>query len=157
MAALARGSQGIYVFNYFEVGREMPYLLKELDSVGTLERKDRSYAITFVDINIPGQSIPPALPKKLAPGESAEFRVFIGPKPAAGARGEVNLSIEPEKRGEPCGVQVKVNGQPTNPAKPAGPFKFDREAFQKDYNTISVTNSGRSPLAVTSVELSVRF
>jgi hypothetical protein len=157
MAALARGSQGIYVFNYFEVGREMPYLLKELDSIDTLERKDRSYPITFVDINVPGQSIPPALPKKLAPGESTEFRVFIGPKPVAGARGEVSVSIDPEKRGESCGVEVKVNGQPAGPVGPAGPFKFGREAFQKDYNTIGVTNSGQSPLAVTSVELSVRF
>ena len=67
------------------IGTRMPYLLKEIDSIDSLVGKDRSYMVTYADISIPGKPIPAALPKKLAPREAAEFKLFIGPKPLAGA------------------------------------------------------------------------
>lgn len=154
MAALARGSQGIYLFNYFDIGGKMPYLLKEMGSVDTLAEKDRSYVVTYVDINIPGQPIPSALPKKLAPGESAEFSMFIGPKPLSNARGEVQLTLAPENAGEDCVSRVALNEHA--PTEGAG-VAFSPDAFREGYNTIRVTNAGTSIMNVQGVELSLRF
>jgi len=157
MAALARGSQGIYVFNYFEVGSQMPYLFREMHSVEGLKGKDRTHVVTFVDINVPGKPIPPALPKKIAPGQSAEFRIFTGPKPIAGARGEISLGLAAGKPDQTPAARVTVNGKPTKPATKAGIFAFERDAFQEGYNAVGVANTGKAPLTVQRVELSVRF
>jgi hypothetical protein len=154
MAALARGSQGIYLFNYYEIPREHPDLLKEMGSVDTLVHKDRSYAVTYVDINVPNKDIPPALPRKLAPGESAEFSLFIGPKPLPSAHCEVQLTLVPEKPAEQCVAQVMLNGQ--SPAAGAG-YAFAPDAFREGYNTIRVTNAGTSAMTIDMVELSLRF
>jgi hypothetical protein len=154
MAALARGSQGIYLFNYFEIPREHPSLLKEMGSVDTLVDKDRSYAVTYVDINIPNKEIPPPLPRRLAPGESAEFSLFIGPKPLPSARCKVQLTLVPEKPAEKCIANVMLNGQ--SPAAGAG-FAFAPDAFREGYNKIRVSNAGTSIVNVRGVELSLRF
>ncbi len=154
-AALARGSQGIYVFNYFNVPTKMPNLLREMHSVDAMKGKDRGYAVTFVDINVPGKVISPALPKKLAPGCSADFRLFIGPKPIAGARGEVRLILAGDKPDDPCKAHVVVNGQPATPVKQS--FTFADETFREGYNTVCVANTGESAITVKSVELAVRF
>jgi hypothetical protein len=154
MAALARGSQGIYLFNYFDVGRSYPELLHEMHSVEAMRGKDRSYVVTFVDINVPGKPIPPALPRKLGPGESAEFRLFIGPKPIEGARGEVRLDLEAEGPGGQPAVEVTVNDRPTTPGEV---YSFARDAFCEGYNAIRVRNAGTSATTVRSVELAVLF
>lgn len=158
MAHLARGSQGIYVFNYFEgrseAGSELWQLFNEMASIDKLAGKDRSYVVTFVDINIPGKPIPPALPKRLAPNESAEFKLFIGPKPLPAAKGVVQLTIQPEKPQGPATAQVTLNGHPAATGKD---FAFSPEAFQDGDNTIRVTNAGSSPLRIECVELTVRF
>ncbi len=150
MAALARGSQGIYLFNYFDVGRQMPELLREMHSVDTLATKDRSYVVTFVDIHVPGKPIPAALPKTLAPGQSAEFRLFVGPQPLPEARGEAHLSLKPET----SKPQVTLND---HAAANDTQLTFSPAAFVDGYNTIRVTNTSPASLTVTSVELSVRF
>jgi hypothetical protein len=157
MEALARGSQGIYVFNYFEVGRAYPFLLREMGSIETLKDKDRSYCVTYADITLSGKPLPRALPQALAAGASGEFRLFIGPPPIEGARGEVSLDLAPDKAGEPCDARVAVNGKPTRPGAKAGLFAFDRDAFREGYNTVRVTNASTTALTVRSVELSVRF
>jgi len=157
MAALARGSQGIYLFNYFDVGSQYPYLLNEVHSIDALKGKDRSYVVTFVDIPLSDKPIPPALPKKLAPGTAAEFKLFVGPKPIAGARGEVELDVTSDNPDEVCVARVSVNGKPTKPAKKAGLFTFDRGAFENGYNTIRVANAGKAAITIKRVELSVRF
>ena len=154
MAALARGSQGIYVFNYFQVPSKMPGLLGEMHSVDAMRGKDRDYAITFVDINIPGHTIRPVLPKRLAPGDSAEFRLFIGPKPIAGARGEVHLMLSGAKPEDECQVRVEVNGRPTDRVKDC--FTFAGEAFREGYNSVRVANTGGA-MTVKSLVLAVRF
>jgi hypothetical protein len=158
IASLARGSQGIYLFNYMGIVQQdaenMPYLLKEMGSVDTLANKDRSYAVTYVDINVPGSGIPSALPRKLATGESAEFSLFIGPKPLARARGEVKLKFSPEKPGEKCMAAVALNGQSR---AAGGGFAFRSDAFRKGYNTIRVTNTAKTAMTIQTVELSLRF
>jgi len=154
MAALGRGSQGIYLFNYFDLGSRYPELLQELSSVEALRGKDRDYVVTFVDINVPGKRIPPALPKKLGPGESAEFRLFIGPEPIEGARGEVHLGLAAGEPNEPTAAEVLVNDQPTTAGEV---FSFAGSAFRDGHNVIRVRNGGASAITVRSVELCVRF
>jgi hypothetical protein len=154
MAALARGSQGIYLFNHFDLGREMPYLLSELHSIEAMKGKDRDYVVTFVDINVPGKRIPPSLPKKLAAGESAEFRLFIGPEPIPGARGEVHLRIADDQEHDETAPHVALNDRPIGTGTGV---EFSRDRFREGYNTIRVTNAGESAMTVEVVELSVRF
>jgi len=157
MAHLARGSQGIYVFNYFEgrseAGSELWQLFNEMASIEKLAARDRSYVVTFVDIAIPGKPIPPALPKRLAPKESAEFKLFVGPKPLPAAKGEVQLTLKPEKPKGGSAAQVTLNGHASSGSQPT----FGPEAFQDGYNTIRVTNAGTSPMTVERVELAVQF
>jgi len=153
MAALGRGSQGIYLFNHFDLGSRYPELLQQLSSIEALRGKDRNYAVTFVDINVPGKRIPPALPKKLGPGESAEFRLSIGPKPIEGARGEVHLGLAAAPD-EPIAAEVRVNDQPTTAGEV---FSFGRDALRDGYNVIRVRNGGASAVTVQRVELCVRF
>ncbi len=157
MEALARGSQGIYVFNYFEVGQQYPYLLKEMGSIETLKGKDRTYTVTYADIALSGKLLPPALPKNIAPGKSAEFKLFVGPKPMEGARGEIQLDLAAAKANEPCEVTVALNGKSASSGGKAGVFATDREAFQDGYNVVRITNTGKTELTVRSVELSVLF
>ncbi len=115
LAHLARGSQGIYLFNYFEsrseAGSALWQLFNEMGSPEALAKRDRSYVVTFVDIQVPGKPIPAALPKRLAAKESAQFRLFIGPKPRAGDLGEVRLTLQRENAGESCPVRVALNGK----------------------------------------------
>jgi hypothetical protein len=157
MAHLARGSHGIYLFNYFEgrseVGSELWQLFNEMHSIDALAKRDRSYVVTFVDISIPGKPIPPALPKRLAPNESADFKLFIGPEPLPGAKGEVQLTLKPEKPHERCVARAALNGHEPPGNRP----EFSPEMFQVGYNIIRVTNAGASPISVEGVELAVRF
>jgi hypothetical protein len=151
---LARGSQGIYLFNYFDVGGKKRYLLNEMGSVESLADKDRSYLVTFVDINIPGKPIPPALPKRLGPGESMEFSLFIGPKPLPNARGQVELTLRWEEPKQKRLTRVLLNGH--EPIEDAA-LVFASEAFREGYNAVRVANAGTSAMIVKSVELSLRF
>ncbi len=153
MAMLARGSQGVYVFNYFDTGRQMPYLLKEMHSIEVLQGKDRSYLVTYPDIHVPGKPIPAALPKRLDPGQAAEFRLFVGPQPLPGTRGEVRLDLAPAKAGEEAVAQVTLNGQPS---PSSGSFTFGPQAFRNGYNTVRVLNQGKTSLTVRCVEISLR-
>ncbi|MBI2298407.1 MAG: hypothetical protein HYU66_05545 [Armatimonadetes bacterium] len=151
LGALARGSQGLYLLNYVHT-RRVPSLLKELGAMDTLAGKDRTYVVTYTDISIPGQPLPAALPRTLAPGEAAEFELFIGPRPAAGTRGEVRLTLTPQTAGAACVAAVLLNGSP--PAAAAGRV-FDGAALRAGYNTIRVANAGASGMAVEGVELAL--
>jgi hypothetical protein len=153
MAALARGSQGLYLFNYFDVGSTMPFLLKEMHSVETLADKDRSYVVTFTDIHIPGVPIPPALPRRIPPGESAGFTLFTGPRPLTSSSGVVELTVAPLNGGAAPPVLVQLNGH----AGDRGPATFGSDAFLTGTNTVRITNPGSAAIAVERVELSIRF
>jgi len=168
MGALARGSQGIYLFNYFIFinnrneatetellsRKESVSLLKELDSIEALAARDRSYVVTYPDISIPGNPIRAVLPKNLASGQSTEFSLFIGPKPLASARGEVVLTLAPVKPGETCVAEVELNGQS---ALAGAGYAFGSAAFRKGDNVVRVANAGTSTMTVKSVILSLRF
>jgi len=133
IAALARGgvsfssqhlisdenkSDGIYLFNYMGLQQSKPFLFKELGSIGTLQGKNRSHVITYVDIEILRQPIPHALPKKLAPSASAEFRLHIGPKPE-GATGQVLLPSASKDRQNHPHLRLRSTATPlsSNPRR----------------------------------------
>lgn len=157
MAALARGSQGIYLFNYFDIGRAMPGLLKEMNSVETLQGKNRSYVVTYHDIHIPGVPLPRPLPRTLSPGESVEWNLYTGPRPIQGARGSVNLSARAETAEKAPSLRVQVNGLAAQELPEQGTFAFERDAFRDGNNTVSVTNASAEKITVECVELCVRF
>jgi hypothetical protein len=154
MGALARGSQGIYLFNYMNVGNSRPYLLKELGAVDTLASKDRSYLVTYTDIEIPNRPIAPALPKSLTPRKSATFPLYIGPKPSSDARAEITLTLKPEEPGRQCEAKVTLNGG--SPVRTRG-FEFPSNSFREGYNLIRIVNTGASTINVNGVELLLRF
>ena len=159
MAALGRGSQGIYLFNYFNFADQKnpallndSYLFKEMGSIESLLSKDRSYTITYVDIDLAGKPIPGLLPKKLLPNESADFSMFIGPKPLPSVRGKIYLRLSAERSGESCEARVTLNGQP-----PISDFTFGSAAFREGYNTVRVVNTGKSAMTAHTVKLSLQF
>ena len=119
-----------------------------------LATRDRSYAVTYRDISIPGNPIHAVLPESLTPGQSAEFSLFIGPRPLATARGEVALTLTPVTPGEACVAEVELNGQS---ALTGAGYAFASAAFRKGYNVVRVSNAGTSALTVKSVILSLRF
>jgi len=151
MNALARGSQGIYLFNYFNVGSEMPFLLNEMHSVEGLEGKDRTHTITWVDISAPALTIAPQLPRKIGSGQSADFKLYIGPAPRK-AYAEVRIGTNPEGI-----VHLYVNGHETTSTDKMGVFYMEESAFANGYNTIEVANSSETPIRVELVELAIRF
>lgn len=153
MAALARGSQGVYLFNYFDVGTAMPWLLREMHSVAALADKDRSYLMTYTDIAVPGRPIPASLPRTLPPGGSARFTLFTGPVPLPASIGSLELTLVSVKRGDAPRVQVRLNGQQAD----VGPGRFRPGAFRSGFNTVDLTNQGTADIRVELVELSVRF
>jgi uncharacterized lipoprotein YddW (UPF0748 family) len=154
MAALGRGSQGIYVFNWFGIPSTEAYLLREMQSMDSLADKDRSYLVTYTDIEMPAKPIPAALPKKLAPHESAGFSLYIGPKPLPSARCIVQLTLKSERPEKNCLTNVTLNGRPPIGA---GSFAFGPEALRDGYNTIRVANAGNSAIRIECVELSLQF
>jgi hypothetical protein len=153
MAMLSRGSQGVYLFNYFDVGTTMPGLLCEMHSAETLADKDRSYMVTYTDIAVPGRPIPAALPRTLAPGGSASFTLATGPVPLPAAIGEVELSLTSAKSSEAPHVESRLNGHEAD----RGPSRFGSSAFRSGFNTVELTNRGTANVRVERVELSVRF
>lgn len=159
MAALARGSDGIYLFNYMGLQHSKPFLFKELGSIETLQGKDRSYVLTYGDIAIPGQPISHALPKELAPSASGEFRLYIGPSPE-GATGQVLLTFSTESLADSYRPKVELNGHMTQFGHRekihTDTYRFDGSYFKAGYNTITVKNIGEKPL-IESVELVVQF
>jgi hypothetical protein len=89
----------------------------------------------------------------LRPSESAEFRLFIGPRPLPSAKGEVELTVKSEKAVEKPAVRVELNGS----AAQGGGLIFAAEVFRESYNAIRVGNASSSRITVERVELCVRF
>ena len=157
MAALARGSQGIYLFNYFDIGRAMPTLLEEMHSLEALRGKSRSYVVTYHDIHVPGAYHQRRLPQTPGPGAAVEWRIFVGPQPKQGARGQVQLGLRSDAPERTPSVQVEVNGIQAAALPAQGLFGIGRDTFRDGYNTVRVTNTGAGKVVIDMVELSVLF
>ncbi|MCA9411934.1 MAG: family 10 glycosylhydrolase [Candidatus Omnitrophica bacterium] len=153
LAMLSRGSQGIYLFNYFEVPSAYHDLLNELDSEEVLRQKNRTYEVTYTDIQIPGDPIPAHLPKTIGKHESAEFEIPIGPKPLPS---EVTLSVVYESTSDnPIYFPVKLNGDPVGRIDYTGRMPIDFRALTEGTNRFEIANGMDYPIVIKQVDLQI--
>jgi GH35 family endo-1,4-beta-xylanase len=151
---LARGSEGVYCFNLFEVPKASNYLLQELDSLPILRKQNRSYLVTYPDISIPNKPIPPELPRTIQPSESAEFQLYLvsssSPTDAVVGIGTVNGRIA-ETTVEVC--LENRHGEP----KPEKMQYEILDVVKKDgYYPVKITNHRATPLEIHSVMVDLR-
>ncbi len=116
--AYARGLEGVSAFNfvyYREHGsagrgpfREPPFhVFKHLGDPGWLARQPQHYILATV-WNVP--RVPRQLPKRLKPGQSAEFRLDMSP-PTGGWTKEGKLRIQSKEAMGEVGFTARFNGQ----------------------------------------------
>jgi hypothetical protein len=105
---LSRGADRIYLFNYMDSQTAMPdrenysTVLRECGRLDTLADKARRHVVTYSDTLAPGEASGAQLPKTLAAGQWAAFRLHVGPRLEKGA---VLLKLDGATIGE-----LRVNG-----------------------------------------------
>ena len=116
---MARGADRVYLFNYMDSLKPnpdmdfYPQVLRECGSLATLAGKPRRHVVTYSDTWAPGEAQGAQLPKTVAAGGWAAFRVHVGPK-LVDARlrmelpdaAEVHVNGAAEALGEPREVPV---------------------------------------------------
>ena len=148
---LARGSEGIYLFNPFDVPKASKGLLNELDSLPALQKQYRTHVLTYTDISIPGQPIPAQLPKTLAASESVEFTLYIASK--------ANLTLGVLKLGlnssdDPSShLKVYLQGQECPTFQGKGVYRIPSKALEKGHNTITVAYQDGDPVTIDSLQV----
>ncbi len=150
---LARGSEGIYLFNPFDIPKASRGLLNELDSLPTLQKQFRTHVLTYTDISIPGQPIPAQLPKTLAASESAEFTFYMAPKddPVLGIlKLGFNGPDDPSSQ-----LKVCLEGQECPTFQGRGAYRIPSKAFVSGHNTIKVANQGGDPVTIDSLQVEI--
>ncbi len=153
LAMLGRGSEGIYLFNYFEIPANHQHLLNELDREEALLKRPRTYTVTFTDIAIPGKPIPAPLPKTIGKKESAEFEIPIGPKPLPS---DVSLSVVYESTSDnPVYLPVTLSGDPIGRIDHTGKLAIDFRALKSGTNRIEITNGMDYPAVIKQVDLDI--
>jgi endo-1,4-beta-xylanase len=148
---LARGSEGIYLFNPFDVPKASKGLLVELDSLPSLLSQYRTHVLTYTDISIPGQPIPAQLPRTLAASESAEFRIHLAPMldpTLALLRLGFNSSTDPSSQ-----LKVSLQNQECPWFSGKGVYKVPSKAVSNGHNTIIVMNHGSTPVEIDSLRV----
>jgi hypothetical protein len=126
-AMLAKGADRVYLFNYMdrapEVMSQADYvgMMKECGSLERLAGQKRRFIVSYADTWAPGEAEGAQLPKTLAAGEWAAFRLPIGPKmKPAQLRMELDGCELDEVRlnGEPCRPTGHLEG--VKPGPPRG-------------------------------------
>lgn len=108
-AMLQRGADRVYLFNYMDSQTQMsgpenyPSLLRECGRLETLAGKHRRHVVTYADTWAPGEAAGSQLPRTLAAGEWASFRLHLGPRMT---RSLVRLELEDCEIGE-----LRLNGE----------------------------------------------
>lgn len=161
MSALARGSQGIYVFNH--MGKPGPWA-HEIGSPDTLQGKDRTYMVAYCDIKVAGGAHNAVLPKTInvptqGQPQSAAFRLHIGPKPEPGAKGQLRLTFNRAEDDFTPKLDVSLNGTPVAEnatfTSEVLTVDFDPALLVDGYNTLQLTSI--LPATIAGVELTLRF
>jgi len=154
LSMLGRGSQGIYLFNYFEIPASNAELLSQLDRKDALLGQPRTYAVTHTDIEVPGDPIPSPLPKTIGKKDSAEFEIPIGPKPSPS---EVTLSVVYESTSDnPIHLPIELNGDPIGRIDHTGKLGIDFRVLKENVNRFRITNSMDYPVAIKQVDLAIQ-
>ena len=128
---------------------------RRCDSVETLADKDRSYVVTYVDINIPGKPIPAVLPRKLPAASRPNFRCSSSvPGPCQGRTRKVQLALSHGKPGQEKALVVTLNGKAVISDTT---WQVPAEALGEGHNRIGVRNVGTLTVTIERVELSYAF
>jgi hypothetical protein len=92
LSALARGADGVYLFNFMDTLRDTPLFngelydqtLKEIGDLGTMRGKSRRHVVSCMDVLAEGEPPVSALPRQLDRERYTDFRVAVGEPPQAG-------------------------------------------------------------------------
>jgi hypothetical protein len=97
ISALARGADGVYLFNYFYVTnskKTTPYwehgvydsIYRETGELYTIRNKPRRHVVAYADTQGEGEAAVSALPRRLEKEHYTAFRVSVGEPPASGRK-----------------------------------------------------------------------
>ncbi|MDD5729103.1 MAG: hypothetical protein PHV59_11120 [Victivallales bacterium] len=180
MTAWDRGADGIYMFNMmgWQFKEEFRHVFSELGNPETMLGKDRSYVLTWDDMELSiGQqdkcyrvkgyfdkwyaerlregNYSFALPALIKASEQWKFKFHIGPKPEPELKSGMVMNLR-RKIAPSATVQLLINGKATVTAKPDGNklrFYFDKGLLNAGYNHFSITNDTGEPIEVLHVVL----
>ena len=176
-AALARGADGVYLFN-FMADRSNPLyecLFRECGDFNTLVGKECAFDITYDDADMREADFldgwragttdaffagwraarrakgdyPYQLPLPLLPGESGVLRFHIGPVP------EKNPQVVVRLMGAADGTAVECNAQ-AGTALGNEEWSLPAKALDGEIATVTVTNGSRSQYAIRRASLFLR-
>lgn len=153
-AALSRGSQGIYLFNPFDIPKSSKEgLLDELDSLPTLLTQPRTHVLTYTDINIPGKPLPCQLPCSLAASGTTELRVFLVP-PADRMVAQLRLGYAKgtTEQGHP---KVFLKGQECPEVKEKEIFQIPDGAIVQGQNVFTFKSTIDMALTIESLQVEI--
>lgn len=153
IAALSRGSQGIYLFNYFTLPNMTEDLLQELDDMPALLKQKRVHPITYPDISISGKTETYPFPATLEPGQDKTFSLFPGKLPSQKKALVRVIPKEPFKKKEALAVFIQETA--ATPLDITGEFLAKPESLSEQYNTIRIRNNLDSPFTIEGIELEI--
>ena len=173
-AALSRGSDDIYIFNFMDrrgdpANRAM---FEDCGSIEMLRGKNRTFKITWNDIDVPNRerdkmirvpgykekwfaermsegTYPFALPAVIAPAMAKSFKLYTGPVPESGPVCYVKINELNSER------IVKVNGHQCSIEGDTA--LLDKEIMTEENTFVEIINSGKQDITITDLELSVTF
>jgi hypothetical protein len=99
VSALARGADGVYLFNFMDILRDSEFdkasnfkgdvydrMLREIGDLGVLRGKSRRHVTACADVWAEGEPAAYALPRRLDRGRYTGFRISVGEPPAEGQK-----------------------------------------------------------------------
>ncbi len=163
-AFLDRGVDRVYLFNYMDSQTTMsdaadyPTFLREAGSLETLAGKPRRHVVTFADTWAPGEPRAALLPAACAAGEWKEFRLHVGPVPAAPAA-RVVLSVtggalpEVYLNGERCPAVGTVDLAAPHLEAPSTAWSIPAGVLKRGANLVETRAT--EPIVIRWVEISL--
>ena len=169
---LHRGADLIYLFNYMDSettpsnSEDYARILREAGSMETATAHPRRHVVTYSDTWAPGEPEVYALPAQCSRGQTAAYKIHIGPRPTTGdVRVFVGLGEEGDR--DTKLLEVRVNGEPCSASKSAAPqyihpvvqtmagFDVPMAAIKEGYNMVEVASSAAAPCQIVWMEIMV--
>lgn len=166
---LHRGADRIYLFNYFDsvtpTKRAMDYrtILENAGELSTLTTQPRRYVVTYSDTWAPGEAQGHLLPAECRKGQTAAFRIPIGPRPRSGAawvyvglgeEGSLDADLEVFLNGVSCPASSTPAPDHVHPIvqKIVG-FDIPLDALHDGYNLVEVMSQQERAQQIAWVEI----
>lgn len=166
IAVLSSGADVVYLFNYFQNGHphwsipEYQRMLKSFSSINKLRKLPRRHTVTFRDVTAPGENYRAPLP---ASGTKLSFFLPLGPAPVVGSQVKTTIEIAAQPLQETLPI-VSLNGiagkfdskETLKNGNDLATHAFPITALSgKDHDTIAIKATGKSPVKVLQVEVSL--